>query len=95
LTRELEEEMGIRVEPRAEVLEHELNHATRCISYFILTSRVSAPAPRLNPLELLDYRFCGPECLPDGLEPSHARVLDRYWRGQPNQLLVVPSRGPA
>lgn len=91
LARELEEEVGIRLEPRPGVLEHELNHATRCISYFVLMSTLSAPVLRVNPAELLDYRFCTLDSLPGGLQPSHAEVLRRYWREQasPTQNLVV------
>jgi len=91
LARELEEEVGIRAEPRPGVLEHELNHATRSVSYFVLMSTLVAPVPRMNPVEVLDYRFCSLDSLPVGLQPTHAEVLRRYWlkHASPTKNLVV------
>lgn len=93
MARELEEEVGIHAEPLPGVLEHELNHATRCISYVVVMSTPRGAVPRLNPSELLDCRFCNLENLPDGLQPTHAALVRRYWQEQPSpaqNLVMVP-----
>lgn len=90
--RELVEELGLSVEVRKGVLEHELNHKSRTISYVVLAHPVSEVAPELGP-ELLDFRFCTSDNLPEELQPTHARVLERYWAGarEPcDNLLVLP-----
>lgn len=80
LAREVLEELSVRVDVRAGVLEHELNHASRTISYVVLANPVDEVRPRLGP-ELLDHRFCAADDLPEELQPTHARVLERYWAG--------------
>lgn len=90
--RELVEELGLRVEVRPGVLEHELNHSSRTISYVVLANPVDELASQLGP-ELLDFRFCTSDDLPNELQPTHARVLERYWTGarEPfDNLLVLP-----
>lgn len=89
--RELLEETGTRIEVRAGVLEHELNHRTRTISYVVVATPIDTELSRLSH-ELLEFRFCTPENLPDEIEPSHRELLERYWAKLQNpidNLLVV------
>src|SRR5688572_14978012 len=89
--REVLEELNLRVEVRAGVLEHELNHRSCTVSYVVLAHAVDRVVPVLG-AELLDFRFCTPHTLPEELQPTHARVLERYWAGarEPaDNLLVV------
>jgi len=90
--RELLEELGLRTEVQPGVLEHELNHRSRTVSYVVLANPVDGAAPVLGP-ELLDFRFCTADQLPDELQPTHARVLERYWAGscRPIDNLLVLS----
>ena len=88
--RELLEEIGMPVDVCAGVLEHELNHATNTISYVVLAKPSDRKPPRLGG-EVLDFRFCTPENLPDEMQPTHAAFLQRYWaqaRGPVDNLLV-------
>lgn len=91
LARELDEEVGLRLQPRPGVLEHELNHRARCISYVVVMDAVGDQVPRLNGSELLEYRFCSADALPEGLQPTHAELLTRYWSTErsPAQNLIV------
>lgn len=90
--REVLEELGLRVDVRAGVLEHELNHRSCTVSYVVLANPIDRAAPVLGP-ELLDFRFCSPENLPGELQPTHARMLERYWAGgrEPSDNLLVVS----
>lgn len=89
--REVLEELRLLVEVRAGVLEHELNHRSSTVSYVVLAHPIDEAAPVLG-AELLDFRFCTPDTLPEQLQPTHARLLERYWAGgraPVDNLLVV------
>lgn len=89
--RELREETGIEVEVCEGVLEHELNHRSRTVSYVVLATPIDRELPRLSH-ELLDFHFCTPENLPDEMQPTHRALVERYWQKahEPiDNLLVV------
>jgi len=89
--RELREETGINVEVCAGVLEHELNHRSRSVSYVVVAIPIDAELTQLSP-ELVDFRFCTPDTLPQELQPTHRALVERYWakaQDPIDNLLVV------
>ena len=78
--RELGEEAGIEVRSERGVYLMELNHSTRSVSYVVKAEAMHEAPLVLNDAEILDARWVDPATLPSGLHPTHARLLERYWR---------------
>jgi ADP-ribose pyrophosphatase YjhB (NUDIX family) len=80
LRRELQEEIGLEVRPRKLV---RVDTADGGLAQFIVLAECEGE-PTKKSMEIIEARFWERTSLPDGLLPSHRKLLEEEdWQGSP------------